>query len=171
MNILPPPNSRQLGPLSSPAPPMAASDVLQAEAFAKLYPEQYYAKFVSQGVRPDGRPLGAARPTSVGLGAVSTADASALVKVGTSTALAGIKCEVFQTTDEAPDEGRVTVTVEMAPLCSAVTRPGRPSEAAQVRVWCLCSWHAKMFSLGCSACCVLLLAGCSTEVAAAQAAG
>lgn len=113
------------------APP---TDTLEADAFRRLYPAEYYAKFIAQSVRPDGRPLGVARSTSVGLGAVSTADASALVKVGASTALAGIKCEVMAATDDAPDEGRVVVAVELAPLCSASTRPGRPSESAQVPV-------------------------------------
>lgn len=105
---------------------------LQAEAFQRLYPDQYLAKFIAQGVRPDGRPLALPRATSIGLGVVSTADASALVKLGSTTVMAGIKCEVMPAAADAPDEGRLTVQVEMAPLCSADTRPGRPSEAAQV---------------------------------------
>lgn len=83
-------------------------------------------------MRPDGRPLALARPLSVGLDVVTTANASALVKVGSSTALAGIKCEVMQPSDDRPGEGVVAVTVELPPLCSATTRPGRPSEAAAV---------------------------------------
>ena len=83
-------------------------------------------------MRPDGRPLALARPISFALGVVTTANASALVKQGASTALAGIKCEVMAPTDDAPREGAATVTVELAPMCSASTRPGRPSEAAAV---------------------------------------
>jgi exosome complex component RRP43 len=63
---------------------------------------------------------------------VTTADASALVKVGASTALAGIKCEVMAPPDDRPGEGAATVTVELAPLCGPSARPGRPSEPAAV---------------------------------------
>lgn len=84
-------------------------------------------------VRPDGRPLGLPRPISVSLGAVTTADASALVKIGASTALAGIKCEVVSADGSRPgDEGTLSIEVEMPPLCSAECRPGRPSERAAV---------------------------------------
>lgn len=69
---------------------------------------------------------------SIGLGAVSSADASALVKVGSTTVLAGIKCEVMRTADDRPNEGQLAIEVEMAPLCSAEARPGRSSEAALV---------------------------------------
>ncbi|KAL4422267.1 hypothetical protein ABPG75_008464 [Micractinium tetrahymenae] len=107
------------------------SEALQAEAFQRLYPDQYLAKFVAQGVRPDGRPLALPRATSIGLGVVTTADASALVKIGSTTVLAGAKCEVMPASADEPDKGRLVVQVEMAPLCSAECRPGRPSEAAQ----------------------------------------
>ncbi|EFN59910.1 hypothetical protein CHLNCDRAFT_132943 [Chlorella variabilis] len=92
-----------------------SSAELQADSFKRLYPDQYLAK-----------------PTSIGLGVVSTADASALVKVGSTAALAGIKCEVMPASADTPEEGRLALQVELAPLCSADTRPGRPSEAAAV---------------------------------------
>lgn len=137
---------------------MAASALsagLQADAFQRIYPAEYFAKFAEQGVRPDGRPLAlprcadvcsissrfkldmvpspaqctpmvsadrplqqrqvltaprlavaCCRPTSIGLGVVSTADASALVKMGSTTVLAGLKCEIMPASSEAPDEGR-----------------------------------------------------------------
>ena len=67
---------------------------LGPDAFKKLYPEQYYERFLANGIRPDGRTFGRARPTTIGLEAVSTTDASALVKNGSTTVLAGIKLEV-----------------------------------------------------------------------------
>lgn len=51
------------------------------------------------------------RPTSIGLGVVSTADASALVKVGSTAALAGIKCEVMPASADTPEEGRLALQV------------------------------------------------------------
>lgn len=37
-------------------------------AFRLLYPEEFFSKFLSEGVRPDGRPLGRVRPSNIGFG-------------------------------------------------------------------------------------------------------
>jgi hypothetical protein len=42
-------------------------------AFRRLYPSDFLLKFLSDGVRPDGRPLGRARPTSISIGKKFTA--------------------------------------------------------------------------------------------------
>jgi exosome complex component RRP43 len=103
---------------------------MEASAFARLYPEQYYDKFLAEGARPDGRPLGRARPVSVARGVVTTADGSALAKVGRTTCLAAVKLEPSPPALDAPALGILDVSVEMPPMCSAATRPGRPSEEA-----------------------------------------
>ena len=72
----------------------STSNELQAEAFKQLYPEQYYAKFINSNLRPDGRSLSSARATSIGINPIGTADSSALVKTGETTAMAGIKLGV-----------------------------------------------------------------------------
>lgn len=59
---------------------MAAT--LQADAFKRLYPEEYLDKFIKEGIRPDGRGLGVCRPVTVAQSAVSSADGSAIAKVG-----------------------------------------------------------------------------------------
>ena len=46
---------------------------------------------------------------SIGVGAVSTAEGSALVKIGSTTMIAGVKLEVMRPTLEAPDEGAFEV--------------------------------------------------------------
>lgn len=71
-----------------------ASNELQAEAFKRLYPDQYYSKFIESNIRPDGRSLGAARATTIGLHPVESAHSSALVKIGSTAAIAGIKLQV-----------------------------------------------------------------------------
>ena len=72
----------------------SSSNELQAAAYKQLYPEQYYAKFISSNLRPDGRALNAARTTTIGINPIGTADSSALVKIGETTAMAGIKLGV-----------------------------------------------------------------------------
>ena len=79
-----------------------AQDTLEPDAFRKLYPDQYYSRFVAEGLRPDGRPLSQARPTTIALGAVTTADSSALVKIGNTTVMAGVKLEVRATSCRRP---------------------------------------------------------------------
>lgn len=69
---------------------------LNPHAFKKLYPEQYFDKFFAEGVRPDGRPLAGTREVTVGLKTVSTADSSALVKIGETTVVGSIKLEACQ---------------------------------------------------------------------------
>jgi exosome complex component RRP43 len=40
-----------------------AQAAVDADAFKKLYPENFYGQFLERSTRPDGRPLGRARPT------------------------------------------------------------------------------------------------------------
>ena len=105
-------------------------DALQADAFKKLYPQEFFSKFIEDGIRPDGRPVGRCRPTTIGLDVVSTADSSALVKIGSTTALAGVKLEVMPPREDAPNQGQLFVRVEMTSLASSSHRPGRFSEEA-----------------------------------------
>ena len=101
---------------------------LQADAFRKLYPTTYLSRFLSEGIRPDGRPLGCARATTIGRRALSTVDGSSLVKVGSTTALAGVKLELGRPSEATPDQGSITFNVEAAPFSAADYRPGRPPE-------------------------------------------
>ncbi len=118
------------------APPLdtnassATVGTLQAEAFKRLYPRQFYDRFVSEGIRPDGRALGACRAVSIGVGAAGTADGSALVKVGATTAIAGVRLEVMIPLASAPARGQLAVNVELTPLSSADWRPGRRNAVA-----------------------------------------
>jgi hypothetical protein len=73
----------------------ADSARLDARAFKKLYPDQYYDRFITARVRPDGRALAGFRPTTIGLRPVESSDASALVKLGRTTVLGSIKLEVI----------------------------------------------------------------------------
>ena len=87
---------------------------MEAAAYKRLYPHEYYEKFVSEGARPDGRPLDA-RPVSVARGVVSTADGSTLAKIGRALHRArGGQARVRDLVPDAraPDEGGLDVTVE-----------------------------------------------------------
>ena len=106
------------------------SDSLQADAFKKLYPREFFSKFIESGIRPDGRPVGRCRATTIGLNVVTTADSSALVKIGSTTALAGVKVEVMPPKEDLPNQGQLAIQVEVTSLASSSHRPGRFSEEA-----------------------------------------
>lgn len=66
------------------------------DAFKRIYPEEYYLKFLEQDVRPDGRNLTDVRNTLISVGTISTANGSSFVKIGTTSVVCGIKAEVGQ---------------------------------------------------------------------------
>ncbi|KAG6395519.1 hypothetical protein SASPL_146164 [Salvia splendens] len=81
------------------------SSEMELDAFRRLFPLRFHERHLLESIRPDGRPLGRARDTSLSLGAVASANGSALAKIGCTTMLAAIKLEVMTPTVEAPDEG------------------------------------------------------------------
>lgn len=77
---------------------------MEVEAFQRLDPENFYRRFVKNGVRPDGRELRAVRPISVDCGVLSEerVQASALVGLGSTKVLAGISLEVGNPGESTP---------------------------------------------------------------------
>ncbi|GLT73396.1 hypothetical protein SLA2020_452570 [Shorea laevis] len=108
------------------------SSEVEVDAFRRLFPLRFYERHLAESIRPDGRPLGKARDTTIALGAVASADGSALAKIGSTTMLAAIKMEVMTPSMESPDEGCLAIDFHMPPICSPIVRPGRPAEAAPV---------------------------------------
>ncbi|KNA17234.1 hypothetical protein SOVF_082010 [Spinacia oleracea] len=105
---------------------------MEIDAFRRLFPVQFYERHFVKSLRPDARTLNSARDTSVALGAVSSANGSALVKIGCTTMLAAIKMEIMTPSTESPDEGNLAIEFHMPPICSPLVRPGRPADAAPV---------------------------------------
>lgn len=100
--------------------------------FKVIQPVEYYRNFFEHKVRPDGRELLKVRPTSINIGSLSTADGSALVRLGNTNVICGIKAELALPKPDEPNKGYLVPNVELSPLCSAHFRPGPPSEQAQV---------------------------------------
>ncbi|KAM7436233.1 Exosome complex component RRP43 [Porites harrisoni] len=65
-------------------------------------------------------------------GSISTAEGSALVKLGNTTVVCGVKAEFAVPSQEKPKLGFIVPNVDLPPLCSSRFRPGPPSEQAQV---------------------------------------
>jgi exosome complex component RRP42 len=84
----------------------------------------------AEGRRLDGRAPDEYRPISIEPGFVVTADGSALVRLGESMALAGIKLEVGKPFPDTPNAGVLTTNAELIPLSSPVFEPGPPQPHA-----------------------------------------
>ncbi|XP_032878127.1 exosome complex component RRP43 [Amblyraja radiata] len=99
--------------------------------FKTVEPLEYYRKFLKENCRPDGRELGEFRTTTLNIGSITTADGSALVKLGNTTVVCGIKVEFAAPTVDAPNKGYIVPNVDLPPLCSSRFRAGPPGEQAQ----------------------------------------
>ncbi|CAB3373448.1 Hypothetical predicted protein [Cloeon dipterum] len=97
-----------------------------------IHPMKYMRDFLARNIRPDGRKLSEVRPTAINVGSISTADGSALVKIGNTVVICGIKAELTVPNAENPNEGFVIPNVELPPLCSPQFKSGPPGETAQV---------------------------------------
>lgn len=121
--------------ISSPACSLlthAGASEEMAAGYKTVEPLEYYRKFLKQNCRPDGRDLNEFRTTTINVGSITTADGSALVKLGNCTVICGIKAEFSNPSTDAPNKGYIVPNVDLTPLCSSRFRPGPPGEEAQV---------------------------------------
>ncbi len=94
---------------------------LKKETFMSLY---------RKGTRLDERDLFTPRKVEIETGVIDKAEGSALVKLGNTKVLAGVKIEVGTPFRDTPNQGVLTVHAEFVPLASPVFEPGPPDENA-----------------------------------------
>jgi len=85
---------------------------------------------ISRGYHIDKRPLTSYRSIEIIYGVAPKAEGSALVRLGNTQVLAGIKLEVGQPYPDAPNEGAIIVNAEYIPVASPSFEPGPPDENA-----------------------------------------
>ncbi|RUM46799.1 MAG: exosome complex component Rrp42 [Hyperthermus sp.] len=85
---------------------------------------------LSRGVRLDGRRLDEIRRVEVKPGYISRAEGSALVRLGSTMVLAGVKTDIVAPFPDTPNEGVLVVHAEFVPLASPGFEPGPPDENA-----------------------------------------
>ncbi|KAF9516830.1 hypothetical protein BS47DRAFT_1390417 [Hydnum rufescens UP504] len=105
---------------------------LEAFSFQRLHPRTYLERFLAEGIRPDGREDDGWRPVSVNTGSITTADGSALVRVGDTTIVCGVKAEIAEPDLERPGEGFIVPNIDLSAICSPRFKSGPPGEEAQV---------------------------------------
>jgi exosome complex component RRP42 len=82
------------------------------------------------GKRLDGRAPDEYRPVTVEPGWVTTADGSALCRIGDTTVVCGIKLEPGKPFADTPNAGVLTTNAELVPLSSPTFEPGPPHPRA-----------------------------------------
>ena len=92
-----------------------------AEAFRKVHPLQFHKAFLSRGVRSDGRGLLRARRASANTHVVTSADGSAMIKIGQTTVIAGVRAQPTLPSETEPGLGRVVIALEVAPTCASLS--------------------------------------------------
>ncbi len=87
-------------------------------------------KLAMKGFRIDRRALLQYRPFEVKTGIVYNADGSALVNLGGTKVVAGVKFELGEPYPDTPDKGALLVDAEILPHSSPSVEPGPPDEDA-----------------------------------------
>ncbi|BCU67364.1 exosome complex exonuclease [Sulfolobales archaeon HS-7] len=85
---------------------------------------------IERGIREDGRKTTDYRPINIELGYAAKADGSALVKIGDTTVLAGVKVEDGLPMEDSPEQGNLFVNLELPPIASESFELGPPDENA-----------------------------------------
>jgi len=88
------------------------------------------AEVLAKGKRLDGRALDEHRPLKIQTGIIQKANGSALVTLGNTEVIAGVKVATGTPFPDTPDKGLLVVNAEILPLASAYAEPGPPSEDA-----------------------------------------
>ncbi|MCD6229221.1 MAG: exosome complex protein Rrp42 [Candidatus Diapherotrites archaeon] len=85
---------------------------------------------LSHGKRSDKRKFDEYRKITVEKGVSDTAEGSAMVQMGKTKVIAGVKISVGTPYPDSPDKGTMMVNAELLPLSSPDFEPGFPSEDA-----------------------------------------
>ncbi|UCH01617.1 MAG: exosome complex protein Rrp42 [Candidatus Bathyarchaeota archaeon] len=88
------------------------------------------SELLKQDKRIDGRGLNDYRELKVEAGLIERAAGSALVTLGKTKVMVGVKIETGTPYPDTPDNGVLTVNVELVPLASPKFEPGPPKEDA-----------------------------------------
>ncbi|MDF0590250.1 exosome complex protein Rrp42 [Candidatus Methanocrinis natronophilus] len=99
------------------------SDVVMAEIR-----KDYLYHLMLKGERADGRAFDEYREISLETGLIRKADGSALVRLGKTTVMVGVKIQPGEPFSDTPNKGVIITNAELVPLASPSFEPGPPNE-------------------------------------------
>ena len=89
-----------------------------AETLRVVDPLEYNRAFLTKGVRPDGRALLRGRKAVPHGSPITSAEGSALLRLGETAVLVGVQCEPTAPSEMEPTQGRIVVGVDVAAVSS-----------------------------------------------------
>lgn len=90
--------------------------------------KDYLYNLVLKGERADGRRFDEYREISIEKNVISKAEGSALVKLGLSQVMVGVKMQPGEPFPDSPNRGVIITNAELVPLASPTFEPGPPNE-------------------------------------------
>lgn len=90
--------------------------------------KDYLYNLILKGERADGRGFDGYREISIERNLINKAEGSALVKLGKSQVLVGIKMQPGEPFPDSPNRGVIITNAELVPLASPTFEPGPPNE-------------------------------------------
>lgn len=90
--------------------------------------KDYILSKLREGERIDGRKFDEFRKIQIKTGLIEKAEGSALVKLGNTQVVVGIKMQPGEPFPDTPDKGVIIVNAELVPLASPTFEPGPPDE-------------------------------------------
>ncbi len=90
--------------------------------------KDYLYNLILKGERADGRSFDQYREISIERDVIKKAEGSALVKLGSSQVLVGVKMQPGEPFPDSPNRGVIITNAELVPLASPTFEPGPPNE-------------------------------------------
>jgi len=90
--------------------------------------DEFIRRLASQGKRADGRKFDETRKIEIIERPIEKAEGSALVKIGRTQVIAGVKLDVGEPFPDRPDEGVLMTGSEFSPISYAEFEPGPPGK-------------------------------------------
>jgi len=90
--------------------------------------KDYVLSKLREGERIDGRKFDEFRKIEIQTNVISKAEGSALVKLGNTQVIVGIKMQIGEPFPDTPDKGIIITNAELVPLASPTFEPGPPDE-------------------------------------------
>ena len=88
---------------------------------------EYVRELLNKGTRNNNRSMASYRPIKATYGMLPNAEGSAMVQMGETKILVGVKLDIQEPMKDKPNEGNLMMMAELLPLAAAEYEPGPPS--------------------------------------------
>ena len=104
--------------------------IMRSEDIIASLEKKYLTDIIAKGQRMDNRGFWEGRPIEIIPNVIKKAEGSAMVKWGDTVVLAGVKAQLGAPFPDTPNDGVITVTLELSPISSPSFESGPPGPLA-----------------------------------------